>query len=33
MALDTLSGNPDKNAKRLGKAIDKGFRRFPATLS
>ena len=29
LAHDTLSGNPDKNAKKLEKAIDKMFSKFP----
>jgi hypothetical protein len=33
MAHDTLSDNPNTNAKKLEKAIDKMFRKFPATLS
>jgi len=33
LAHDTLSDNPNTNAKKLEKAIDKMFRKFPATLS
>lgn len=33
MTRDTLSDNPDKNAMKLEKAIDKMFKKFPATLS
>jgi hypothetical protein len=33
MAHDTLSDNPNTNAEKLEKAIDKMFRKFPATLS
>ena len=32
IAHDTLSDNPNTNAKKLEKAIDKMFRKFPATL-